>query len=58
MGLLAPYRVVHGWPILPEGYVLGQVSGVGVDSHEHVFVFHRADHVGRKTERPYRVRRW
>jgi peptidylamidoglycolate lyase len=48
MGVLAPYRVVHGWPVLPDGYVLGQVSGVGVDSHEHVFVFHRADHAGDK----------
>ncbi len=38
-----PYTVVHGWPVLPEGYVLGQVSGVGVDSHNHVFVFHRAE---------------
>ena len=35
------YRVVHGWPVLPEGYVLGEVSGVAVDSHNHVFVFHR-----------------
>ncbi len=48
MSLTPPYRVVHGWPILPEGYVLGQVCGVGVDSHEHVFVFHRADHAGDK----------
>ncbi len=38
------YHVVHGWPVLPDGYVLGQVSGVGVDSHNHVFVFHRAHH--------------
>jgi len=37
------YKVVHGWPILPDGYVLGQVSGVAVDSHNHVFVFHRAE---------------
>lgn len=36
-----PYQVVHGWPVLPEGYILGQVSGVAVDSHNHVFVFHR-----------------
>jgi len=36
------YRVVHGWPILPEGEVLGSVAGVGVDSHGSVFVFHRA----------------
>jgi peptidylamidoglycolate lyase len=34
-------RVLHGWPQLPEGTTLGQVSGVGVDSHGDVFVFHR-----------------
>jgi peptidylamidoglycolate lyase len=38
-----PYVVVHGWPILPEGMVLGQVSGVAVDSLNHVFIFHRAE---------------
>jgi peptidylamidoglycolate lyase len=38
-----PYAVVHGWPQLPPGFVLGQVSGVAVDSHNHVFVFHRAE---------------
>lgn len=36
------YQVVHGWPVLPEGEVLGSVAGVGVDSHGDVFVFHRA----------------
>src|SRR3954466_12970735 len=40
----SPYVVVHGCPILPDGYVLGQVSGVGVDSQNHVWIFHRADH--------------
>lgn len=38
-----PYVVVHGWPQLPSGFVLGQVSGVAVDSHNHVFIFHRAE---------------
>jgi peptidylamidoglycolate lyase len=38
-----PYTVVHGWPVLPDGLVLGQVSGVAVDSHNHVFIFHRAE---------------
>jgi peptidylamidoglycolate lyase len=38
------YQVVHGWPKLPEGFAFGQVSGVGVDSHNHIFVFHRGDH--------------
>src|SRR5262249_22958832 len=41
--LREPYSVVHGWPQLPSGFVLGQVSGVAVDSHNHVFVFHRAE---------------
>jgi peptidylamidoglycolate lyase len=35
------YQVVHGWPQLPEGRVLGAVSGVGIDSLGKVFVFHR-----------------
>ena len=35
------YRVVHGWPVLPEGRVLGSVAGRAVDSHDDVFVFHR-----------------
>ncbi|HEX7481572.1 MAG TPA: 6-bladed beta-propeller [Polyangiales bacterium] len=38
------YSVVHGWPALSEGYVLGQVSGVAIDSRGDVLVFHRADH--------------
>jgi DNA-binding beta-propeller fold protein YncE len=37
------YEVVHGWPQLPEGYAFGKVSGIGVDSHNHVFVFHRGE---------------
>lgn len=38
-----PYVVVHGWPQLPPDFLLGQVSGIGADSHNHVFVFHRAE---------------
>jgi len=38
------YEVVHGWPVLPEGFMFGHVTGVGVDSRNNVFVFHRADH--------------
>jgi peptidylamidoglycolate lyase len=37
------YSVVHGWPLLPAGRVLGRASGVEVDSHNHVFVFHSAE---------------
>ncbi|MBM3775651.1 MAG: hypothetical protein FJW37_10905, partial [Acidobacteria bacterium] len=37
------YQVVHGWPQLPPGFALGQVTGVEVDSANRVFVFHRGD---------------
>jgi len=45
---LAPFHVVHGWPDLPDAYFLGEVSGVGTDSRNNVFVFHRGDHSGQK----------
>jgi peptidylamidoglycolate lyase len=35
------YEVVHGWPIVPDQFAFGQVSGVGVDSQNRVWVFHR-----------------
>lgn len=38
------YQVVHGWPVLTEGFALGHVPGVAVDSHNHVFVFNRGEH--------------
>lgn len=38
---LAPYEVVRGWPQLPEGRILGQATGVDVDTRGNVFVFHR-----------------
>jgi peptidylamidoglycolate lyase len=38
------YDVVHGWPELSAGMVLGQVSGVAIDSRGDVFVFHRPGH--------------
>src|SRR5437868_9439558 len=36
-------EVVHGWPTLPAGQILGQTTSVGVDSKGAVFVFHRGD---------------
>jgi len=41
------YEVVHDWPRLPEDYVLGQVTGLALDSEGHLFVFHRAGRVNR-----------
>ena len=40
--LSARYQVVHGWPELPPGEILGQATGVDVDSKGRVWVFHRA----------------
>lgn len=37
------HEVVPDWPLLPQGEVLGLCSAVGVDSHNHVFVFHRRE---------------
>lgn len=34
-------EVVHGWPQLPAGDILGQVAGLGCDAQGDVYVFHR-----------------
>jgi peptidylamidoglycolate lyase len=38
------YTVVHGWPQIPEGALLGQVSGVAIEANGDVLLFRRADH--------------
>lgn len=35
------FKVVPAWPNLPNNFLLGDVTGVGIDSHDHVFIFHR-----------------
>ncbi len=35
------YEAVADWPQLPDDFAFGDVAGVDVDSHNHVFVFHR-----------------
>lgn len=37
----ATYSVAPDWPALAADVTLGETSGVGVDSHGHVFLFHR-----------------
>lgn len=49
-GLAASYGLEKNWPELPAGEVMGQVTGVAVDSHNHVFVFHRGS---REWETPF-----
>ena len=36
------YQLVKDWPRLPEGLILGNPTGIGIDSAQNVFVFHRA----------------
>ena len=38
----AAYHVVHGWPQLPDGRILGQATGIDLDPGGNVYVFHRA----------------
>ncbi len=35
------HQVVPDWLKLPDGIETGETAGVGVDSHNHVFIFHR-----------------
>lgn len=46
------YQVVHGWPVLPEGFRLGQVAGLGINSRDEVIVFHRADRSWLRSDDP------
>lgn len=36
------YELVKNWPQLPADFVLGNPTGIGIDSNQNVFVFHRA----------------
>ena len=36
------YRLVKNWPQLPEGFVLGDVTGIGIDTAQNIFAFHRS----------------
>lgn len=44
------YVLDEAWPQLPAGYSFGQPTGIGIDSRQHIFVFHRA---GRKWTDPF-----
>jgi DNA-binding beta-propeller fold protein YncE len=44
------YKLDAPWPKLAEGSTLGQPTGIGMDSKDHVFIFHRA---GRKWIEPF-----
>ena len=50
------YEVVRDWSALPVGHTLGLCAGIGVDSHNDVFVFHRYARASSTPfpEKPYR----
>ena len=35
------YELVNNWPQLPDGYILSQPGGIGIDTSQNIFVFHR-----------------
>lgn len=40
---LIHYELVKDWPALPDSFILGNPTSIGVDTHQNIFVFHRAD---------------
>ncbi len=39
------YVLVEGWPKLPKDFVLGNPTGLGINSENNIVVFHRASRV-------------
>jgi len=44
------YELVNDWPQLLPGYRFGQPTGIGIDTSNHIFIFHRA---GRRWTEPF-----
>ncbi len=38
----AQYKLVKNWPQFPDGFTLGNPTGIGIDSNQNIVVFHRA----------------
>jgi peptidylamidoglycolate lyase len=36
------YELVTNWPDLPKGLILGNPTGISIDTNQHIVVFHRA----------------
>ena len=43
------YQLLENWPNLPGGFKLGNPTGIGIDSNQNIFIFHRADRVWSST---------
>ena len=44
------YELDADWPQLPKGFILSQPTGIGIDTSENIFLFHRA---GRRWSNPF-----
>ncbi|MEJ7675025.1 MAG: hypothetical protein WKF59_20570 [Chitinophagaceae bacterium] len=44
------YELVKDWPQLLKGYALSQVTGLGIDTSQNIFLFHRT---GRQWTEPF-----
>lgn len=38
----AQYQLIKDWPQLPGGYALGNPTGMGIDTNQNIFIFHRS----------------
>ena len=36
---LPAYQLVEDWPRLPPGYILGNPTGIGIDSNQNIFIY-------------------
>ncbi len=36
------YHLVNNWPQLPKEFLLGNPTGLAIDSNQNIFIFHRA----------------
>ncbi|MES1218519.1 MAG: peptidyl-alpha-hydroxyglycine alpha-amidating lyase family protein [Bacteroidota bacterium] len=39
------YQLVKDWPDLPADIKLGNPTGIGIDTNQNIFIFHRADRI-------------
>ena len=39
------YQVLKNWPLLPGSFKLGNPTGIGIDTNQNIFIFHRAGRV-------------
>lgn len=37
------YELVNNWPQFPAAFILGDVTGIGIDTAQNIFIFHRAE---------------